>query len=150
MDLSLDKLRLAAKLLQRAWIAREPAAVERLHLHPPRVDMTALKRADFLHVIANENGFESWPRLKWAAETVGLDKAARLQQLKIALFNNRPQLAKALLDEDPGLPEGHFGLQVALYDHDAVARTLAEDPSLAVELRGPRRPIVHLAFSCWI
>jgi len=150
MDLSLDKLRLEAKLLQRAWIAREAVAVERLHRHPPRLDMTTLKRADFLYVIALENGFESWPRLKWAAETVGLDKAGRLQRLKIALFNNRPQLAKALLDEHPDLAEGHFGLQVALYDRGAVAKALAEDPTQAVEARGPRRPIVHLAFSCWL
>ena len=40
-----------------------------------------------------------------------------------------------------------FGLQVALYDVAAVQRVLADDPAAATRLYGPRRPILHLAFS---
>ncbi|MEN9060756.1 hypothetical protein [Ponticoccus litoralis] len=69
-ELSLESLRREAKLLQRAWIARDPQAVIRLKEHPPRGGQD-LVRADFLHVIAQENGFASWPRLKLAGRDHG-------------------------------------------------------------------------------
>lgn len=146
-DLSLDSLRREAKLLQRAWIAREPAAVVRLKQHPPRHG--DLVRADFLHVVAQENGFASWPRLKLAAETMGLDRATALQRLKIALFHGNTALAEELLLKWPDLADGVFGLECALYRREAVAAALAEKPALAVTEAGGRRPILHLAFSRW-
>ena len=147
-DLSLDSLRREAKLLQRAWIARDPQAVIRLKEHPPR-GRQDLVRADFLHVIAQENGFASWPRLKLAAETMGLDRATALQRLKIALFHGRNALVEELLLQWPDLADGMFGLECALYRREAVAAALARNPALAVTEAGGRRPILHLAFSRW-
>lgn len=148
--LSLDQLRLEAKQLHRAYMAGEPRAIERLRQRPPRRDDTALKRADFLHVVARENGFESWPRLKHAAETLGLDRAAKIQRLKIALYHGQNTVVSTLLEDTPDLADGHFALQVALYELEAVQSALAENPSLATQNFGPRRPILHLAFSKWI
>ncbi len=149
-DLHLDKLRFAAKRLHRAFVAGDTQAIQRVKQHPPRPDLSALKRADFLHIIAQETGFDSWPRLKHAAQTIGLDRAAKIQRLKIALFHGQNTLVSTLLRDTPDLAEGHFGLQVALYDAAAVQAALAADSTLATTQLGPRRPILHLAFSKWI
>lgn len=149
-ETSLEKLRIDAKLLHRAWIAREPWAVERVRQHPPRKDLTNLVRAGFLHIIAQENGFASWPRLKAEAERTGLDRAARLQRLKVALAHGQVDLAETLLEETPDLADGLFGLECALYRRAAVEKALAAKPELAVQRLGPRTPILHLAYSRWI
>lgn len=147
---TLDDLRRDARRLHHAYSAGEPWASERIAQHPPRRDISALKRADFLHVIALEQGFESWSRLKLAAETEGLDRAARIQRLKAALFHGQTRVAAHLLEETPDLARGLFGLQCALYEREAVAAALARRPGLATERLGPRTPILHLAFSRWI
>ncbi|ASP19075.1 ankyrin repeats (3 copies) [Antarctobacter heliothermus] len=150
VPLVLDDLRIEAKRLHRAYAAREVWAVQRLKQHPPRHATDDLKRADFLHVIAQETGFASWPKLKLAAETVGLDRAAKQQRLKIALFHGQTALVETLLADTPDLADGLFGLECAFYRRDAVAAALARDPGLATRLAGPRRPILHLSFSRWI
>ncbi|MFZ5965317.1 ankyrin repeat domain-containing protein [Thalassococcus sp. BH17M4-6] len=147
---SFDHLRRDAKTLRRLYDARDPGALTRLRMYPPRADPGHLKHADFLHVIAREQGFESWPKLKLAVETVGMDRAAKQQRLKIALYQGQGWVVEHLLSETPDLADGLFGLACALYDIDAVEAALARDPSLAVQAFGPRRPILHLAFSRWI
>ncbi|SMX45149.1 ankyrin repeat domain-containing protein [Actibacterium lipolyticum] len=150
MALSLEKLRRDAKALKKSYEAAERGAADRLRMYPPRTIGNTLKHADFLHVIARENGFESWPRLKFAAETVGLDRAARQQRLKIALYHGQNWVTQRLLADTPDLADGLFGLQVALYDRAAVEAALAEDPDAATRARGPRSPMLHLAFSKYI
>ena len=144
---SIEQLRRDAKALRRAYEALDPEAVARTKANSPRSDSAPLRHADFLHVIARENMFESWPRLAWASETVGLDRAAKQQRLKIALFHGQNWVTDQLLQATPDLAEGQFGLQCALLDLKAVKAALAEDPSLATRDFGPRRPILHLAFS---
>lgn len=149
-DLSLKGLRFAAKRMQRAHAAGEGWAVVRLRQYLPGKAEGAPVRADFLHVVAREAGFESWPRLKAAAEAMGLDRAAALQQLKVALFRGQVARVEALLERFPDLADGHFGLECALYRREAVEAALAREPGLAVARLGRRTPILHLAFSRWI
>lgn len=146
MTKSIEQLRRDAKALRRAYEAGQTHALQRLANYPPR-ERGDLKHADFLHVIARENSFESWPKLVWAAETVGLDRAARQQRLKIAIYHGQNWVVDRLLAETPDLASEQFGLQCALFDRAAVEAALAEDPTLAVREFGPRRPILHLAFS---
>ncbi len=147
---SLEQLRRDATRLKKAWDAGELQARQRIANYPPRQDLNALKHADFLHVIARENSFESWPKLVWAAETVGLNRAARQQRLKIALSHGQNWVVEQLLRETPDLAKDQFGLYCALYDQQNVARWLKEDPEAATRDFGPRRPICHLAFSKYI
>ncbi len=150
ISLSLDSLRRAAKELRKAYEAGDGAARARLKQNPPRPDGGALAHADFLHVVAREQGFASWPLLKAAAETHGLDRAQKQQQLKIALHHGQTGRAHRLLDDTPDLARGLLGLEIALYDQAAVAATLEKDPGAATRPLGPRSPILHLAFSRWI
>ena len=146
MAKSTEQLRRDAKALRRAYEGGMTHALQRVATYAPR-DSGDLKHADFLHVIARENSFESWPKLVWAAETVGLDRAARQQRLKIAVFHGQNWVVDRLLAETPDLADEQFGLQCALMDRPAVEIALARDPSVAVRDFGPRRPILHLAFS---
>lgn len=147
MTKSLDRLRRDAKALKKAHEAGAPDARARIRAHPPRPEGQELKHADYLHVIAQENSFASWPALKEAVETLGMDRAARLQRLKVALHHGQGQVVARLLEETPDLADGSFGLEVALYKREAVAATLAETPAAATELRGMAPPLVHLAQS---
>ncbi len=144
---SLEKLRRDAKALKKAYEAGDKVAIARVALHPPRPTGNDLKHADFLHVIAQENSFSSWPMLKEIVAAQGLDRAGKLQRLKIALAHGQNAVVDRLLTDTPDLADGLFALQVALLNRAEVARMLANDGVLATKTAGPRRPMLHLAFS---
>lgn len=144
---SLDQLRRDAKALKKAHAAGDLAARRRIQRHPPRQMGTGLRHADFLHVIAQENSFASWPQLKLAIEVEGLERAQKIQRLKIALYHGQNWVVERLLAQTPDLAEGAFGLQVALLNRPVVDAMLDADPDLACKPFGPRRPILHLAYS---
>lgn len=144
---SLDQMRRDAKSLKKAFETGDARARARAASYAARAGTADLKHADFLHVIAREHGFDSWPKLAWAAETIGLDRAARQRRLKIALFHGRTWQVERLLAETPDLARDQFGLACGLYDKQTVLRGLADDPACATRDFGPRRPMLHLAFS---
>ncbi len=150
MDYSLDKLRRAAKKLRKSYEVGEAAARQRLRLHPPKPESPALQHADYLHVIAQENGFASWPQLKLAVEVSGMDRAQKQQRLKFALAHGQNAVVVKLLIDAPDLADGFFGLQCALYNVDAVRQGLVDDPIAATRQYGSRTAILHLAFSKYI
>ena len=146
MTSSTDTLRRRAKSLRKAFLAGEPDALTRVAGHLP--GRSEIKHADALHVIAREEGFESWPKLKLARDIATMDRNKRAERLKTALYFGQGWVVDALLGSDPGLADANLGLQVALYRHETVAAALAHDPGLATrEVAGPRTPILHLAFS---
>ncbi|WP_186827112.1 ankyrin repeat domain-containing protein [Shimia ponticola] len=144
--LRLDQLRRAAKTLKKSYDAGDAGAVQVVQNLWGKSPGT---HADFLHVIARQHGFMSWPRLKWAAETIGLERAEAQEQLKMALFNGNRAAAEALLAATPDLAAGNMGLLCATFDLEGLTAALCEDPARAIEPVGPRRPILHLAFSKW-
>ena len=142
---SIDKLLRRAKALKKGFAAGEAEALARVRAVLPQAG--ALRHADALHVIAREAGFDSWPKLKFAAEATAMDRAAKAERLKIALYFGQHWVVEALLAETPDLGRENFGLAYALYDRANVAQVLARDPEAAVRRVGPRSPILHLAFS---
>lgn len=147
MTKSIDQLRRDARALKKAHEAGDLLARQRIANHPPRGEGVPLKHADYLHVIARENSFASWPALKLAADLHGLDRAARQQRLAIALFHGQSHVIDRLLVETPDIAEGRLDLQVALYDRAAVEAALTADPFVAVRDIGGRPLLCHLAFS---
>lgn len=150
MPKSIEQLRRDAKALRRAYEALDPDARTRMQIILPNSAETPFKHADFLHVIACENNFDSWPKLVCAAKTIGLDRAAKQQRLKTAIFHGQNWVIEQLLADTPDLPDGQFELEVSLYRRAAVEAALSDAPELATSPFGPRRPILHLAFSKWI
>ncbi|MBO6676663.1 MAG: ankyrin repeat domain-containing protein [Rhizobiales bacterium] len=147
MTKSLDQLRRDARALKRDFEAGEAHARQRLRVHPPRPDGAPLKHADYLHVIAQENDFASWPALKLAVELHGMDKAAKLQRMKIALYHGQVQTVERLLADTPDLADGVLGLEIALYRREAVEVALQVDPTCLNRDLGPAPAFVHLARS---
>ncbi len=139
----LKNFRRDARALQKAFEAGDKPAIERVQASGVQ---GALKRADFLHIIARENQFNSWPLMKAAVESLGMDRAQRQQRLKIALWQGQAQVIRDLVWDDPQVTDGAFGLQCALYE-PRVLEQLAADPSLAAQEFGGRRPLLHLTFS---
>jgi ankyrin repeat protein len=148
----LETFRRAAKTLKSSYESGDAGARARLSAQPPRADDT-LKYADFLHVIARENSFVTWPAMKEAIETHGLDRAAKLQRLKIGLHQGHTGVVQRLIDDLPDLAADHFGLLCGLYDVQAVWAMLTQDPKLAISPAGPSLPLVHLVksrmFTVW-
>ncbi len=148
-SLSLDALRRAATRLKKAFAAGDPDARQRVAAALP-APKEALKHADFLHVIAREHYFQSWPKLVAAAGLQGLDRAARQARMRAALYHGQVYVAERILEETPDIAEGDLGLACALYDVDRVRAWLEQDSGAATRPSGPRNPILHLAFSRWI
>ena len=147
MELSMEQLRRDAKALKKAYAAGEARArvVALLGSAPAR-----LKHADALHVIAREAGFESWPKLKFAVETGAMDRAGKLERLKMALFHGQGWRIRRLLEETPDLARDNLGVMCALYDVAGVRAVLAADPeAVSRPVLGPRVPLLHLTFSRW-
>ena len=142
----LHPLRRQAKILHKQYDAGDRDAMIRVNMINPRA-AEPLKHADFLHVIARENDFASWPQMKVAVETRGLDRAARVQRLRSAVAHGQVQVMRQMIADMPDLAEGALDLEIALYDLAAVRRALADNPARATEAIGSRRPILHLAFS---
>lgn len=145
MSLNLDQLRRQAKTLRKAFAGGDGAARGRVQAVLP--DAGTLRHADALHVIAREAGHESWPRLKMAADIARMDRDARAERLKIALYFGQAWVVDRLLEGDPDLPRHNLGLQIALYDLPGLRARLERDPEAAVRDIGVRAPILHLAFS---
>ncbi|MEM9349518.1 MAG: ankyrin repeat domain-containing protein [Pseudomonadota bacterium] len=141
----LEGLKREAKELRKAYERGDRQAV--LQARQWLGQKAELKHADFLHAVARERGFESWPKLKVAAEAQGLTRVEAQERLKQALYFGQKVWVDRLLQATPDLADGRFDLACALYDVDAVRAGLARDPSLAVASFGGRRPILHVAFS---
>jgi len=147
MPKSIQQLRRDARALKKAFEAGDTIAHQRVAAHPPRPDGTLLKHADFLHIVAREQSFASWPALKLAAELHGMDVAARRQRLKIAVHHGQLHVVDRLLADHPTLAEGDLALEIALYRRAAVSNALADDPTRARVTIGGAPPLVHLAGS---
>ena len=145
MKPSIEELRRAAKALRKGFAAGEANAVARVHAVLPNI--TEIKHADALHVLAREAGLDSWPKLKFTIEAAAMDREAKAERLKIALYFGQHWVVEALLSKTPDLGRDNFGLACALYEIDEVRRVLARDPGAATRIVGVRRPMTHLAFS---
>ena len=129
---SIETLRRKAKMLRKAYRAGEPDARALVARHLPKgKEGGALKHADFLHVVAREAQFESWPKLKFAAEKVGLDRLARQRLLRQALFHGQQWKVDALLASEPDLADGDLASALGLYDLNAIEQAIARDSACA-------------------
>jgi len=147
MKTPLDKFRRAAKALKTGYESGSPDALTRIATVRPRSDGADLRHADYLHVIAQENNFATWPLMKDAIESVGLDRAQKIQKLKIALHAGRKGVVAQLIQQTPDLAKDHFGLLCGLNDVKSVLTMLNDNPALASQKAGPFLPMVHLCKS---
>lgn len=148
MKTELERLRASARKLKKAFAASDAAAVKRVRTHVS--DDKAPRHADFLHVIARENGHSSWPALKFALESAEMTRDQKADRLKMALYFGQSWVVRKLLDDDPALADHNLGLQIATYNLPAVRRAIEAEPTAATTRIGVRTPILHLAYSHYI
>ena len=109
MSSSIDRLKRKAKALRKAVRAEEPAALARVAA--VLKDRGEISHADALHVIAREEGHESWPRLKVAMELAGMDRSALAERLKYALYLGQDAVVRQILTRHPDVAHLNFGLE---------------------------------------
>ena len=142
---TLEAHRRAARQLKKAYAAREPGALTRVFAYVSQDK--DLKHADFLFVVAREAGHESWPKLKFALEAAAMTRQEQAEELKRALYFGQHWRTERLLLEDASLAAENLGLQIALYDFEAVDAALAANPQAATMPDGNRFPLAILCFS---
>ena len=118
--------------------------LQQVREHDPGSDMAM---SDALDMTARENGHRDWMEVHFADQALKRGRNWRAKRLKTALYFGQDWVARDLLALESDLRHDDFGLEVALYDETSVRQRLAEEPDCAVESIGPRRPILHLAFS---
>ncbi|NNE78961.1 MAG: hypothetical protein HKN18_01700 [Silicimonas sp.] len=146
---SIDNLRRDAKALKKAHAAEDPAAIERVHAQLGD-RQEPLTHTMALHIIARENGHDSWPKLKFALENQLLGKDEMLERLKMALFHGQGWRIEQVLKDAPDLRRDNLGIMCALYDVEGIRAALTADPeAVNTPVLGPRQPLLHLTYSRW-
>ncbi len=159
---SLEHLRKAARVLQRAVRAGDPEGIERVDRGGYVVDRLSefpLSAAQL--VIAREYGFPSWPRLKhhleviaeyrWDTPTRATNPADEFCQLACLNYvDDSPKRwadARRMLTEN--LVYGHIWAAAAAANLPAVQRELDKDPGAARRRGGPNhwQPLFYLTYS---
>ena len=110
----LDPLKRSAKTLQKAYEAGDDNA--RLQVRAYLDADKALKHADYLYVIARQQNFESWPKLKAAVDARGLPRTQAQERLKVALYLGQKPIVEQLLADMADIATDNLALQIALYD----------------------------------
>ena len=146
---SVIRLHRDAKALRNAFAEGDRGALARAEAVLGTVPK-AVSYADALHVLAREAGHASWTVLKFAAAAGAMDRAEKLDRLKMALFHGQGWRAECLLGVAPDLRRDNLGIMCALYDVEGVREAVEARPNAVNEpILGPRPPILHLAFSRW-
>ena len=146
MTQSLERLKRRAKSLLKSYRDDDPEALMRFRAYAPQA-LPDPVHADALHVVAREEGYPSWPRLKARLDSREGSLEDQLGRLRGALHNGHMLMVEALLAEIPDAAARDLGVAAALYDEDAVEAHLRRDPSAAVQVAGTRSPLLHLCGS---
>ncbi|MBY6049722.1 ankyrin repeat domain-containing protein [Vannielia litorea] len=150
MTSEIDRCRRAAKRLKKAHAAGEAEALARAAAVLPPERLAPLRHVDALHVIAREEGAESWPRLKLRIELHAATPEQRLRRLREALENGFHWAVREVLAVAPDLARADPGVAAALYDLSYWQAALAADREAATREIEGAPPLCHLAFSRWV
>ncbi|MDQ0372716.1 ankyrin repeat domain-containing protein [Cellulomonas humilata] len=162
----LGHLRRQARALQRAAVAGDPQAADRIarnHPNPP-TDLSTFRLSAAQLTVAREYGFPSWPRLRhhldaraahsWNPTDEDQSVSAQFCRLACLTYSgsdapDRRTAARVLLRTHPDLVDDDIWAAAAAARPDVVARLLGRDPTLARRRGGPHgwRPLAYLTYS---
>ena len=145
MSVAIEDYRHRAQQLLADAIDGNAVALSRIGCFLQNNKNLSLEEAMF--VIAREQGCDDWAHLENAVGSGELVKVKMRGRLRIALYFGQHWVVENLLNEDPNLSSGDFGLQIALYEREPVFEALERDSAAATRKFGTRTPILHLAFS---
>ena len=99
--------------------------------------------------IAREDGFRSWPRLKFHIEALTLDASERAHGLIVSATSSDLRRARALLDGDPELARHDLVCACVTGEVGEVSRRIDASPGAVSAPTGPNgwQPILYACFS---
>lgn len=141
---NLEQLRKRAKDLKRAHADNGLAVAERIRRALPGAEFLSLdeiaarplRLAQAQRIVARENGFASWPRLKHRVEELASDETHAQSTLITAAMVGDRELVDRLLALYPELVAGSLHVAAALADERALGRCLAA-PEAVLVIAGP-------------
>jgi ankyrin repeat protein len=139
---SLEALRKRAKDLRRAFRAGDLDAVRQVRSVPElaALDVTSpFTLALAMLVVAREQGFASWPRLKHSVELRDAAPEARGDWLVTSALSGDLRTAARVAAEEPSLATSFLAVACVLGEVGAVESLVEADPALARSAVGPRR-----------
>jgi ankyrin repeat protein len=145
----LGQLRRQAKELRDAAHRGDTGAAERIARHYGGTLREAVTLAVAQLVIAREQGFPSWPKLKAA---IGADASAGrdIEDFLAASVEGRMRQAAGIVHRDPGIAGRSLRAAAVLGDVQAAREMLSADPAAAVAIddRG-WPPLFYACYSRW-
>ncbi len=148
---NLEQLKNQAKDLLRAW--KSSKELHRLSSHPKKP--AEPKLADAQLVIAQENGYPSWAKLKRALELQAVESEAERFIEEACVASTGLHIlrdtgdAEAVRRANPQITKENFACACVYGEIDAVRRVLAEGPERANAKIGAREwePLLYVCFS---
>ncbi len=146
----LGQLRRRAKELRDAARRGDAAALERFARHHPSAPPGTVSLAAAQLVVAREQGFASWPRLK-AAIDADAASGPTVRAFVAACVEGRLRQASEIFRADPRIADRSLLASVVLGDADAVRAIVAADPTAAVAIDDNRGwpPLLYACYSRW-
>lgn len=167
---SLEHLKKQAKLVQDLVAAGDDGALGMVDEFHPRLTsagaVQGFRRSDAQLVVARLYGFSSWSTLRahlrgvaeyGRADTADAsfeDAADRFVALACVSYSEhdpieRAELARQMLDSDPGLASASVAAMAVTGNHRTMADRIGRQPGLIGELCGPSRwpPLLYAAYS---
>jgi ankyrin repeat protein len=147
----LDQLRRQAKELRDGARREEAGAIERFARHHRSAPQSTITLAAAQLVIAREQGFTSWPRLKAAVEARAASPERRAEAFVQASVDGRMREAAAILGTVPDVASHSLAAAAVLGHPGHLAEMLEVEPAAAItidEVRG-WPPLLYACYSHW-
>lgn len=152
---SLEQLRRQAKDLIRSFRAGDKSAQERLisQLKNKTSEIEEGKSQPSLSIaqltIAREYGFESWPKIKFFIESLGMTYEQKLNAFVAAATSNRLYYAKYLLQNEPKLATHDLSTACLVGNVELVEKLISQTPALVKSKIGIKNwePLIYVCFS---
>ncbi|MGB6901514.1 MAG: hypothetical protein WBD98_01700, partial [Acidobacteriaceae bacterium] len=166
---NLEQYKKQAKELARAAVERQPAALDRIRRHHPRLrnqqELPAITLADAQLVLAREHGFTSWPLFAAHLETLRIIRSVENLPDPVNTFievavvprhgwhaSDTLEHAELILARYPEVATANIYTAAILADEPTVRKFLTQDPTLATATGGPYDwdALTYLAFSRYL
>jgi ankyrin repeat protein len=166
---NLEQYKKQAKELARDCAERQPAALDRIRRHHPRLrnqqELPTITLADAQFVLAREHGFPSWPEFASHLETLRIIRSVENLPDPVNTFievavvprhgwhaSGTLEHAELLLARYPHVATANIHTAALLADEPTIRKFLAQDPTLVTATGGPHNwnALTYLAFSRYL
>ncbi|HZV21935.1 MAG TPA: ankyrin repeat domain-containing protein [Hyphomicrobiales bacterium] len=152
--LNLEYYKKQAKALLKAYRSGDPASTERILVHLPqgkKLTQAQIGLQETQFVIAREQGFPSWTKLKTHIEQSQMTLTKQADEFVCSVCSDNFQRAKALWEGNPAIAGASPYVALVTGDFGRVEKWLATNTTTTQRKGGPNdwEPLVYVCFSRW-